>query len=168
LSPEPPAPESRRGVIASALLLGSATGLRSQMGLAAVVLGVDQEYLPRLLRGRRRGRSVVLGAVGELVVDKLPWTPSRLRPPALVARVLTAAFGAAVLARARGRHGTTAVLSALGAGGAALGSARLGHDVRARLAEGRPDAVVAVNEDLLALALAFVAVAPDARRRRAR
>jgi hypothetical protein len=78
-------------------------------------------------------------------------TPSRLDPPGLAGRVISAGLAAAVLARSAHRAPIPAVLTA---SAAALAAARICHDDRAALARRVPDPVVAVAEDALAIGLA--------------
>jgi uncharacterized membrane protein len=87
-----------------------------------------------------------LGVATELVIDKLPSTPSRLRPGGMAARLAAAAIAGGVIGRS-----VPAVLVATGA--AAL-SARVGHDLRAEASKHAPPFAVAVAEDLVALGLA--------------
>ena len=70
----------------AAVLLGSATGLRSQMGTAAVVLGTSPSALPATLRHRAVRIVASSAAAGELVADKLPNTPDRTAPVGLAAQ----------------------------------------------------------------------------------
>jgi uncharacterized membrane protein len=92
-----------------------------------------------------------LAAVGELVGDKLPQSPSRTAPLGLGARFVCGGLcgGAIVLA------GNQALPSgiALGAFGGVLG-AFLGYQARTRLVRALnvPDYIVAVAEDLFAIA----------------
>jgi uncharacterized membrane protein len=134
----------------SSVILGAATGLRSQLGVAAVVARSDPS-LPSMLRRPRVRRLVLAAAAGELVVDKLPGTVSRLSPQGLVPRLALGALAAGLSAQTRGASRLPA--AALGASSAAV-AARLGHDARARLARRAPDLAVAVAEDALALAAA--------------
>jgi uncharacterized membrane protein len=97
----------------------------------------------------RRIAAVADGA--ELVADKLPMTPSRLDPPGLAGRMISAGLAAAVLARSAHRAPIPAVLTA---SAAALAAARICHDARAALARRVPDPAVAVAEDALAIGLA--------------
>lgn len=93
------------------LAIGLAAGARSTLGL-----------VPAGLAAGRRPTVVVAGLVaGELVGDKLPAAPSRLVGPPAVARVVTGATGAAVLARG---EGAAAALPAVVAGalGAVVGT----------------------------------------------
>jgi uncharacterized membrane protein len=97
----------------------------------------------------RTAATLALG--GELVVDKLPWTPSRLEPAPLAARAVLAGVAGAVIARSAGRPAAPAVLAG---SAAALVGARLGHDARAAADRHAPALAVAVAEDALALRLA--------------
>jgi len=140
-------------ILSSSLLVGSATGLRSQMGLAAVVLRTDKDGLPSWLRTTAAARSVTLAAGAELVADKLPQTPSRLQPAGLAGRLVLGGLGAGLLAHAE--KGPVVPAAVLGSA-AALLAAKVGHDLRARAAQTVPDPVVAVAEDGVAIALALV------------
>ncbi|GGM01088.1 hypothetical protein [Nakamurella endophytica] len=86
----------------SAALAGAATGGRSFTGLAALALAApaDAPRQPDRTLDKPWARAVlVAAAVGELVADKLPRTPSRLAPPVLVGRLVNAAVCGLVLAR---------------------------------------------------------------------
>jgi uncharacterized membrane protein len=141
--------------VVGALLLGTATGLRSTSGLAAVVIGTDPDGLPSLLRGRPARTLVALGALGELVVDKLPATGSRLDPGPLVGRIVLGGLAAGLFAG--GRRQPVLPAAAVGAVAALVG-AKVGHDTRAALAKRVTDPVAAVMEDLTTGALAVGAV----------
>jgi uncharacterized membrane protein len=88
-----------------------------------------------------------------LVADKLPMTPSRLDPPGLAGRLISAGLAAAVLARSAHWTPIPAVLTA---SAAALAAARVCHDARAALARRVPDPAVAMVEDVLAIGIAAV------------
>jgi uncharacterized membrane protein len=95
-------------------------------------------------------------AAGELLGDKLPMTPARTQPAALLARAGAAAYCGSLLAKREGRS------PALGAGIAviaAVGAAFAGYHVRAFVGKslGIPDPVVAVLEDGIAFGLARLA-----------
>jgi uncharacterized membrane protein len=154
----PPAPghQPKAGnAVVGALLLGTATGLRSSSGLAAVVIGTDPEGLPSFLRGRPARTVVALGALGELVIDKLPVTTSRLNPGPLAARIVLGGLAAGLFAR--GLRQPVVLAAAVGSL-SALVSAKVGHDTRAALAKRVTDPVAAVMEDLVTVALAVGAV----------
>ena len=136
----------------SSVTLGAATGMRSQLGLAALVAQSDPSLPPMLRKPGIRGL-LLASAVGELVIDKLPGTPSRLAPQGIVPRLALGALAASLSARTRNASWLPA--AALGASSAAV-AAKLGHDARARLARHAPDPAVALLEDALALAAAAV------------
>jgi uncharacterized membrane protein len=134
--------------ILTAALLGAATGLRSQMGLAMLVWRSDRQRLPGPLRSPTARRVVALAALGELAADKYPGTPPRTAPRGLVGRL---GFGA--LSGGLGGGGTAA--AAVGAA-LAVASAFGGMAARARLSRRFPPLAVAVAEDGLAAGLALV------------
>jgi uncharacterized membrane protein len=152
--PAPPATPATPAfeVLQRAAVLGAATGMRSTVALAALVLR-RSHGLPAVLRNpaARRIAAIVDGA--ELVADKLPMTPSRLDAPGLAGRLISAGLAAAVLARSAHWTPIPAVLTA---SAAALAAARVCHDARAALARRVPDPAVAMVEDVLAIGLAAV------------
>ncbi|MEH0108596.1 hypothetical protein V6N00_02550 [Tersicoccus sp. MR15.9] len=109
-------------LIARSSMLGIAAGIRSSLGVAAPVLaGRPAGASGAASGGRSVGRAVAaLAVAGELVVDKLPATPSRLDPGPLVGRLVSGATGATILAR-RERSVLDAPVVA-GAAGALAGS----------------------------------------------
>jgi uncharacterized membrane protein len=139
--------------LVNAALAGAATGLRSTAGVGALV-----ETGSRGLTGAWATEPVRvvagLGVAGELVVDKLPNTPSRLDPPGLLARVAMAAVAGAVIARASDRRLAPAMVVAAGT---AVVSARVGHDLRTFAATRIPPLAAAIGEDAVAIALALLA-----------
>jgi uncharacterized membrane protein len=145
--------------LARAALIGAANGSRSLIGLGALAVAGSAS-------GPFRSRAVRVALVGasaaELVVDKLPTTPSRLRPPGLVPRVLLGGACAAQVWR-RGRSasaGQTLAVAAL-SGGVAFTTAHAGARWRA-VASARwgSDLPGALIEDGVALTLALVAALP--------
>jgi hypothetical protein len=151
----------RPALLARTVLLGAATGSRSSFGLSALLLSSDAMH--------RRGRPIQVagatGAVAEVVIDKLPGTPSRLQPRGLISRgVAGGACGLLLAARAGEPIDDGAlVLAAVGAV-AAVGAAFVGSSWRAasarRLCGGRMAGAVvgAIAEDLVAATLAVLAV----------
>jgi uncharacterized membrane protein len=140
-----------------ALALGAASGARSSAGLAAVALtstSKDHGVLASRLGGRVGTAVTALMAVGELVVDKLPATPSRLAVQALVPRL---ALGATAAGAQAGRDGRPVVLPALVGAAGAAGFSYLGARFRAvaqeRFGSDRPGAV---TEDVAAAALGYL------------
>jgi uncharacterized membrane protein len=140
----------RRVAVVGSVLLGAATGSRSQLGVATLVARSDPS-LPPIFRQPWTRRILVAAAAGELVADKLPNTPSRLEPPGFIGRLALGALAAGLFAQTRQAPWLPA--AAIGASTAAV-AAKVGHDVRARLDQHAPDPVVAVAEDAVALGLA--------------
>ena len=62
---------ARRDPVVGSEFLGAASGLRSQIGIATVVVCSDPS-LPSIFRQPWTKRLLVAAAAGELVVDKLP------------------------------------------------------------------------------------------------
>ena len=117
--------------------------------MAALIDGRAQGLPAPLMRPQARTAARVAVAA-ELVIDKLPRTPSRLETGGLVARVALAG-AAAVLARGNDRPVPPNVLAA---GTMALVAARVGHDLRVMAGTHLPPLAVAVAEDAVALGLA--------------
>jgi uncharacterized membrane protein len=91
-----------------------------------------------------------LGPVGELIADKLPSTPSRLKPPGFIARIVLGGLsGAAVAASTSQSMALGAVLGAAGG----IAGAFVGYELRTRLvrALGIPDFFIAGVEDVVAI-----------------
>jgi uncharacterized membrane protein len=147
-----------------ALAAGAVAGMRTLTAPAVVsykmkrIAKAEGLEHPTGLSGGRTSTMLALAALGELVTDKLPKTPSRTDPPALIMRGISGAFaGAAVSGRDSNARIRGAILGGLAAVGASYGMFYL----RAWLVKrsGVPDAVVAVGEDALALTLAWKAIA---------
>lgn len=127
--------------VGHALLLGATCGARSMLPLAVLAHAAKRWRIGRRLHGplrALRSRSVQIGlgvaASGELLADKLPWTPSRVSPPALFGRIVTGSIaGATVFAVAR----RSPILGALVGGVAASIGATVSHEIR--IAGGRRD-----------------------------
>jgi uncharacterized membrane protein len=150
-SPARPA-ASASSVLEHAAVLGAATGMRSTVALAALIVR-RSDGLPAALR-HPAARWIAATADGaELVADKLPGTPSRLDPPGLIGRLIFASLAAVVLARSAHRGPIPSVLTG---SVAVLAAAKICHDARAALARRLPDPVVAVAEDALAIGFAAI------------
>ena len=144
-------------VLFLAFLIGVVTGLRSLTAPAVVAWAAHLNWLNlhntafSFMGSTAAVAIFTLLAVAELVTDKLPSTPSRLKPPGLIARILLGAFSGACVAVAGAQSiGLGAVLGV--AGGVA--GAFAGHEVRARLVKSLkvPDLVIALLEDATAIA----------------
>ena len=150
------------GDLVPALLLGAATGLRSQTGWACLLARSDGARLPARFRNPWIRRAALVAAAGELVVDKLPSTPARTAPLPLAARMvfgaLTAGTGAATIDGAAPPAAAVGALAALGAAFAGRAARQAVTDRTRRGATGpaptRRAFVIAVVEDAVAIALA--------------
>jgi uncharacterized membrane protein len=144
------------------LVLGVVTGLRSQLGLAVLAWsepasGRDTRAL-RLLRSTPGRGLTGLGAGVELVMDKLPSTPSRLEPQGLAFRLLAGAGVGALAANSADKR-TVGVATALGLAGAAAGSYAGAYYRKILPARTHtPDLPWALGEDAVAAGLAATAV----------
>jgi uncharacterized membrane protein len=92
-------------------------------------------------------------AIGEIVNDKLPKTPSRKAPPSFAIRVCSGALAGAALGVGFGAMAGGLVAGALGAVAGTLA----GYEARTRLvkATGGRDLPVALIEDVIAVACGF-------------
>jgi uncharacterized membrane protein len=138
-----------------AFLIGLCAGLRSLTPPAAVAWAVHLGWL-RLARPLSLVGSIPaviilsLLAVTEIVLDKLPNTPSRTAPPGLIARIVTGGFTGACVSVGGGK--SALVGAGLGVIGGLVGCFG-GYHARARLVKslGQPDFNIALVEDLIAI-----------------
>jgi uncharacterized membrane protein len=139
-----------------AFVIGWACGGRTSFGPAALALTSRKP-----VTGWRKARSVaaLLAGLGEMVVDKLPQTPSRLEPQGLVGRIGAGAAAAGALAHRE--HEPVWIPVALGATGAAAGSFA-GAAWRGWADRRGPDWPAAVAEDVVTALLARSAATPAA------
>ena len=86
-------------IFINAFLIGTASGLRALMGLAAVswaarygILRLDHTWLAFLGYAFTPYILTLMAMIGELVNDKLPKTPSRLIPPQFITRIVMSAL----------------------------------------------------------------------------
>ncbi len=139
-----------------AFLIGVFTGLRSLTPAAATAWAAHLGWLklerPLSLIGSLPAVIVfTLLAVGELVADKLPKTPSRTSPLGLIARIVMGGLAGACIATAGGQGALPGAL--LGAAGGVVGCFG-GYQARTRIVKalGKPDIYVALIEDIVAIA----------------
>ena len=140
--------------LALAFGIGVIAGLRSMTAPAVVSWAAQWKWLdlgqsPLAFLGSTVAAYILAaGAIVELIVDKLPKTPSRTAPPGLIARlVLGGLSGAALCAAAHQSLVLGGVLGALGGLAGCFG----GYALRARLSKALPDLVVALLEDAVAI-----------------
>lgn len=152
-------------VLLLALGIGFVAGLRSMTAPAVVAWAAALRWInlngtwASWLAHPATVAIISLLAVGELVVDKLPKTPSRTAPPSFGARILLGAFAGAAIGTAWGY-----TWSSLGAGviGAVLGTLG-GYQARTRLvASHGHDMPIALLEDAVAVLGGFALAAATA------
>lgn len=143
-------------VWAVAFGIGIVAGLRS-MTAPAVVSWFAPRHLPALsgtplafMASMPAAILLTLGAVAELVTDKLPRTPSRTKPLGLIARLVTGALSGATLAAGAGA--SAALGGVLGAAGGLVGTFG-GYFARTRSVKALsvPDVAIALTEDAIAV-----------------
>jgi uncharacterized membrane protein len=141
-------------VPALAVGIGVVAGLRSLTAPAIISWAAREKMIrpipsvPGRMLLASSSKKIAELAVGELIADKLPSTPSRLSTIPLTARLASgAACGAALSVAAEEPPRNGALLGALGA----LAGAFAGFYLRKRLSRNLPPFVVAVGEDLLAI-----------------
>jgi uncharacterized membrane protein len=150
-------------VLLLAFGIGIVAGLRSLTGPAVVAWAARLGWLN--LHGTALsfiGSTVaaaiftILAAL-ELVADQLPSTPARTKPPGLIARIVLGGLSGAAVALAGGQ--SAALGGCLGAVGGVVG-AFVGYRAHTGLVRALkvPDLVIAVPEDLVAIAGALLFV----------
>jgi uncharacterized membrane protein len=145
-----------------AFLIGVIAGLRSLTAPAVVSwaarfgwLHVENTWLAFLGFAATPYILSVL-AIGELIADKLPNTPSRKAPPGFITRIVTGGLSGAAIGATSGSWMFGLVLGIIGAIAGTLG----GYELRSRLvkATGGKDLPIALLEDAIAIGGAFLVV----------
>lgn len=144
-----------------AFLIGLVAGMRSMLAPAVVswaarlgLLRVETTYV-ELMEYRITVAIFTILAVCELIVDKLPTTPSRKLPLPFAIRILTGALAGATVGASGGRLVAGLSIGVAGAIAGTLGAAA----VRAKLAAAfHRDFPAAILEDIAALAIAIFSV----------
>src|SRR3984885_3515431 len=143
-------------VLALAFLSGVISGLRTFTGTATVAWGLHLGWCnvgsSRLAFVGSTAGAIIFSllAFAELVVDKLPSTPSRTSARGLIGRFIFGGFAGAILATAGGE---SPMLGAVLGGGGGIAGAFGGHWVRTRTVKALkcPDFVIAILEDAVAI-----------------
>ncbi len=146
-----------------AFAIGVIGGLRSMTAPAATCWGAHLGWLrlqgsPLAFMGATVTTALFsLFAIGELIADMLPSTPSRLAPVGLSARIILGGLSGAALAASGDQ--SLLVGAVLGAAGGLVG-AFAGYYARKTLTDdvGLPDPAIALIEDVIAIAGAFFIV----------
>jgi uncharacterized membrane protein len=148
-------------VLISAFVLGIVCGLRAVLGIAAVSWAASSQHLPlegtwlSFLGSRITTYITSALAIGEIINDKLPKTPSRLIPPQFGARVVTGALTGTAIGLSHGQVVAGAVAGIVGSVVGTVGGAKARGFVAQLFGRDLPAALL---EDVLAIVLAFVAL----------
>jgi uncharacterized membrane protein len=126
----------------AAVLLGAAAGLRT-FTPAATLAARGRLSLDANLRN-----TIVIAAAGELITDKLPWTPARTATLPSLGRIGSGAFCGWTVAGRRG---------ALAGAAAAAASTQIGFRVRRAAAKRTSKLRAALLEDAVAIGVANLA-----------
>jgi uncharacterized membrane protein len=148
-------------VYGGAVALGAASGLRTFAGPALVSQVAHSGLLPfevpnlNFVKHRASAQSWFVLAIGELIADKLPSTPSRIAVGPLIGRALAGGFSGAAFSASKKR---SAYVGALAGCFAAIGAAYAGYHLRRYLNKKLhiPDAIVALGEDAAVFACGAV------------
>jgi uncharacterized membrane protein len=144
-------------VLLLAFLIGVVTGLRSLTAPAVVAWAAHQNWInlrntPLFFMGSTAAVVIfTLLAIVELVADQLPSTPSRTKPPGLIARIVLGGLSGAGVAVAGSQ---SIVLGAVLGMTGGIAGAFAGYQVRTRLVKALkvPDFVIAFLEDAVTIA----------------
>ena len=148
-------------VLISAFVLGIVCGLRSMVGLAAASWAARRQQVPlegtwlAFLGYRFTPYITSLFAVGEIVNDKLPKTPSRLVPPQFAGRVVMGALTGSAIGLSQQHFVVGAIAGIVGSVVGTVGGSKA-RAFAARLF-GR-DLPAALLEYVLAIVLAVAAI----------
>jgi len=144
------------------LLIGIVAGSRTMTAPAVVAWGAWLGWIdlgPTWAAFLGSGWAVLILSVialGELVADQLPGTPSRKVPQQFGARLISGGFSGAALGALAGNWPVGLVLGVAGAVAGTLGGAALRGRMAAAFGSDRP---AALTEDALAIGLGLFAVA---------
>jgi uncharacterized membrane protein len=142
--------------LALAFAIGVVAGLRSMTAPAAVCWAakigwIDLRQSPLAFMGSSIAAYVFgIAAIAELIGDKLPFTPSRLTPGPLAARIIIGALCGATLVSA---DAPSPILGAVAGAIGGLAGAFAGYRVRVGTVSALelPDVLVALTEDAVAI-----------------
>lgn len=144
-----------------ALLLGIVSGLRALTAPAAASWAARMGALavagtPMAFMGFKYTPIIfTVLAVGELINDKLPKTPSRKTPPQLIARILMGSLVGATVGAASGSLILGLIAGAIGAVAGTYGGAAMRGKLATVFGKDLPAALI---EDVMAIVLAIVVV----------
>ena len=139
---------------ALAVGIGAVAGLRAFTAPAVLAWAAKRRWIPlgnlpfTTIIAAKASKTITDFAVSELIADKLPFTPSRLKPGPLTARIVSGAFcGAAIYSVVKRPIKEGAILGGLGA----IAGAFAGYHMRRKLSGDTPSLSVALLEDAVAI-----------------
>lgn len=144
--------DNKKNLLLRASILGIMSGMRATSGVATLsrhaVIQPDgfAKTVFKPLASPGISRLITLGQIGEIVVDKLPFLPSRTEPQPLIGRMFAGGVSGAATLREAGQPAVLGVL--IGASSALVGSYAF-YLLRRETGKALhlPDPVVAVAED---------------------
>ena len=146
-------------ILLLSLLIGVVAGLRAMMAPAAVSwaaqrggLALSHSWLA-FVGYRFTPWILTIAALGELVTDQLPSTPSRKVPPQFGARIVMGAVSGAAIAVPSGKLVVGLIAGAIGAVAGTLGGATARGAMARAFGSDRPAAII---ENVVAIIAAFV------------
>jgi uncharacterized membrane protein len=142
--------------------IGAVAGLRTLAAPAVLAWAAKRRWIrmgsspfARIISAKASKRIIDL-ALSELIADKLPFTPSRLKAGPLASRIVSGAVcGATIYGVVERPIKEGAVLGGLGA----IAGAFAGYYTRRRLSRDLPDLGVAVLEDTFAIGAGVIIAA---------
>jgi uncharacterized membrane protein len=152
----------RRYTPVLAVGIGAVAGLRALTAPALLAWAAKRKWI-RLrnlpfaaILSAKASRRITDLAISELITDKLPFTPSRLKAGPLASRIVSGAVcGAAINGVAERPIAEGAVLGGVGA----IAGAFAGYYARKRLSGDTPNLGIAVLEDALAIGGGVIIIA---------
>ena len=143
---------SRLSSLWSGALLGAASGILSQSGLATVLVRTPRSNLPGIAQNRWVRRGVIAAAAGETLANAFVSSlPPRTDPPALTGRIINGGLSGLLATRQPGSSGVPAAIAGAMVAAGATWAATNG---RAFLVKRVPDLVIAGAETIIAFGLA--------------
>jgi uncharacterized membrane protein len=142
--------------------IGAVAGLRTLTAPAVLAWAAKRRWIRMgnspfaTIISAKASKRITDFAVSELIADKLPFTPSRLKPGPFAARIVSGAVcGAVIYGVVEQPLQEGAVLGGLGA----IAGAFAGYHMRRRLSRDLPDLGIAVLEDTFAIGAGVIIAA---------
>jgi uncharacterized membrane protein len=147
---------------ALAVGIGAVAGLRTFTAPAVLAWAAKRRWIRQgnspfaTIISAKASKRITDFAVTELIADKLPFTPSRLKPGPFAARIVSGAVcGATIYGVVKRPLTEGALLGGLGA----IAGAFAGYHMRRKLSRNLPELGVALLEDALAIGGGILVIA---------